>query len=84
MKRPRGCRNGGVGGVRNRKPSTVSDKNGGGEGAGVVKVTSAGGHVVGGACVKEPLRGAWWRRRNTGGVQRRVQRLVVPGSAVAG
>jgi hypothetical protein len=33
------------------------------------------------APVKEPLRGAWWRRRNTGGVQRRVQRLVVPGSA---
>jgi hypothetical protein len=49
MKRPRGCRNGGVGGVRNRQSSTVSDKNGG-EGAGAVKVTSAGGHVVGGAC----------------------------------
>jgi hypothetical protein len=30
----RGCGKGGVGGVRNRQPSTVSDNNGRGEGAG--------------------------------------------------
>jgi hypothetical protein len=65
--------------MRDRQSSTVFDDNGGGEGAGRMKVTGTGSHVISSPCVEEPLRSVGRVCDDAGGVKRRVQGLVIPG-----